>query len=112
MRTLAVGSDGDITGELIDGIESLRQRVDQRLRFPRGEWQLNPAAGTISPLGRNITPRLAGTILTQAIRSEGSDEILDIIDITSTLNPTTRTLTYTATVVTVYGPIPVTAAFG
>ena len=47
MRTLSA-PDGDLTTDLqlIDGVESIRQRIEQRLRFFRGEWFLDGEAGT------------------------------------------------------------------
>lgn len=107
--TLATAPDpdtgvDDITGAVVDGIEALRQRVAQRLRFRRGTWVFNPGAGTPAVVGHQITVPIASRVLTDTIRDEGGDEITDIIDIEVSLDPETRLFRYAATVVTIYGP--------
>ena len=46
MRTLSAtrqteDSPTDLDNQVVDGIESLRQRIDQRLKFMLGEWDLD-----------------------------------------------------------------------
>ena len=72
MRTLSVSpirTDGpdDVDNVVVDGIEALRQRIQQRLRFPLGTWDLgytprhgvdlgaqhDACAGRIRPDGRH-----------------------------------------------------------
>ena len=46
MRTISTNEDtGDIVFEVVDGAESVRQRVRQRLLFHRGEYYLDTAQG-------------------------------------------------------------------
>ena len=111
MRTLAVTADpetgvADLDGGVADGIESLRQRVEQRLAFRRGTWTLDPRAGTDRIIGRGISARLAAQRLTAAIRDEGGPEIVAMRDVTFRLDADTRRLHYSAVAVTIYGDLP------
>ena len=99
----------DLDGRVVDGLESLRQRIAQRLRFPRGTWFLDGNAGTDSVLGHQITAPLAGTVMTGAIREEGGDEVVAVEDVRVDLDHDTRELSYSARVVSVYGPFQVFA---
>ena len=84
---------------IIDGLESLRQRVVQRLGLIQGEWFLATDQGI--PYIQEIYQRpfnlgLSTTILADAIRSvEG---VTDVSDIRSTVDPDTRRLSFRATV--------------
>ena len=107
-RTLATAPDPDsgiedITGAVVDGIEALRQRIAQRLRFRRGTWVFAPGDGVPSVIGHDITIPIATRIITEAIRDEGGSEIVSIGDVTVDLDRETRTFRYSATVTTVYG---------
>ena len=109
-RTLGVappsrGLADDLTGLLIDGLESLRQRVVQRIRFRRGEWFLNILMGLDYRLleGFTTTLELATTAITQEVRSEGGPEIIEIHDVVSTLDHETRRFSYSARIETIYG---------
>lgn len=107
-QTLATAPDPDtgvedITGAVVDGIEALRQRVAQRLRFRRGTWVFDPGAGTPAVVGHEITAPIAQRVITDTIRDEGGDEITDITDVEVSLDPETRVFSYSATVVTIYG---------
>ena len=107
MRTLsaspidAVASpDGptDLENRVVDGIESLRQRIVQRLRFRLGEWQLDTRRGTESVLGHDFTAELAAAVINAAIRDEGRAEVTGIANVTATLDVSTRVMTYRAEV--------------
>ena len=107
--TLAVvpgADDGpdDLTGAVTDGLEALRQRITQRLRFERGTWIFAPAAGFPPIIGHETTIPLAQRAITEAIRDEGGDEITSIEDVTVSLDRDTRVFRYAARVVTIYGP--------
>ena len=78
MRTLgvqAIRPDGQITdldNRIIDRLDSLRQRVEQRLRFPASTWFLNRRAGVpynTDVLGHQATLGLATMTLTTAVRT-------------------------------------------
>lgn len=117
MRTISASeqtmSDGtklvDLDGRVVDGLESLRQRIEQRLRFPRGTWLLDLNAGTDSVLGHDVTAPLAESVMTAAILEEGGDEVRVVEDVSVALDHETRVLTYSAQVVSVYGSVRVFA---
>ena len=102
MITLGV-TNGDLDGTLVDGLDSLRQRIGQRLLFAEGEWSLQPEAGTPSLLGLRSAARVAASVITEAILDEGADEAIDVTDVTVSQDGETRALTYSAEVLTVYG---------
>ena len=102
MITLGV-TNGDLDGTLVDGLTSLRQRIEQRLLFPLGEWSLNPDAGTPSLLGFRGAAQVAAAVLSDTIVDEGGEEVVDVVDVVVEQDSETRTLSYSATVLTVYG---------
>ena len=66
MRTLAVSGSGF---HILDGVDSVRARVNQRLSWWQGEWFLNPDGGVpyLNILGRALDPRLvAGALVSEA----------------------------------------------
>ena len=68
----SVGSDIDPRLGLADGLESVRQRVEQRLRFFRGEWFLDTRVGTPwfqFVLTRPFAEGVADAVLRQAIQA-------------------------------------------
>ena len=84
---------------IIDGLESLRQRVVQRLGLIQGEWFLATDQGI--PYIQEIYQRpfdlgLVSTILTAAIRSV--ERVTGVSDVRVTINPDTRQFSYSATV--------------
>ena len=111
MRSLSVtptdsndpGGPADLDGTVVDDLESLRQRVDQRLRFPLSTWALDLSLGTPSVLGHQVTDALAVRVIVDAVREEGGDEVLDVVDVVVNLNHDTRVLRYSMRVVSVYG---------
>lgn len=117
MRTLSVKPvdparpDGptDLDGLVVDGLESLRQRIVQRLRFPLGTWSLDTRRGTESVLGHGVPADVAALRLTDAIRDEGRDEVTGIAEVTPVLDHETRVLGYSVVVESIYGPMTVFA---
>ena len=112
MRTLSAtqqteDSPTDLDNQVVDGIESLRQRLDQRLKFMLGEWDLDRRRGTESVLGHEYTPDLAASVLTAAIRDEGGDEVTGV-DAEIDYSRTTRIWYYSAQVASIYGPMTIT----
>ena len=93
----------DLDGRVVDGLESLRQRIGQRLRFPRGTWLFNPDAGTDSLSGHRVGPQIVAAVITDAITDEGGDEVVAVADVNVDFDADSRRMTYTATVVSVYG---------
>lgn len=92
----------DLDNRVADGLESLRQRIRQRLQFRVGEWTLDTRKGTESVLGHGMTPTLAASVISSAIRDEGGDEVTGIVDVEAKLDRD-RVMRYTATVTTIYG---------
>lgn len=95
----------DLDDTVADGLESLRQRIDQRLRFRRGSWEFDPDAGTESVIGHQTTAGIAGAVITAAIRDEGGDEIIEVTDVTVRLDAETRLFRYSAQVRSVHGDL-------
>ena len=105
MRTwTAVNTDptlpDDIGTVVVDGIESLRQRIVQRLRFTVGEWWYDNRRGTDRIVGTQTPAQVAAGVLTDAIRDEGGSEVTDVRNVEAVLER--RTLTYSAVVITIY----------
>ena len=101
MRVLSA-PDGDLpVGNLavVDGLESVRQRVAQRVRHYLGEWFLDTASGV--PYHRDVLRRpasvgIAVAAVTHAIRSvEG---VVDVLDAQGEIDSALRMLKYSATV--------------
>ena len=109
MRTLSVsqieGSVDDLDGTIVTGVESVRQRVVQRIRFRLGSWFLALLRGTpYSPeiFGRQSVLGLATRTITDTIL--GVEDVTGVSGIESTLNADARIMSYSATVSTIYGP--------
>ena len=107
-RTLSVsGSPPDLDGTIVDGIESLRQRVTQAIRFRRGEWFLDTRRGIPESdlIGHQTAAGIAAGAVTSAIRTEGGDEVTAIEDIRFSI--VGRRFRYQARIQTIYGPMEV-----
>ena len=110
-RTLSVSNDPpDLDGRVADGLEALRQRIDQRLRFPRGTWPIDLEAGTDRVLGHRSAPRLAVTVITDAVIDEGGDEVQAVRAVDIKLDHESRQLTFTAAVDSIYGTFTATGS--
>lgn len=95
----------DINPRIIDGLESARQRVVLALQFWFGQWFLNTSRGTpYTPevLGHQFDPSLARRAITETIL--GVQDVTGVRDIDLTFDARARTLRYSATVDTIYGP--------
>ncbi len=103
METL--GSDNnDLQFKVITGIESVVQRVTQRLQFWRGEWFLDGAQGIpylADVLGHQADIGLAQQAITAQIRTV--PDVIDVLDVEVGIDQATRTLKYSARIVTIYG---------
>ena len=105
----ALSGVDDLSNALADGLESVRQRVVQRLRFRAREWLLNLNAGVpYDPniFGHRTTLALATQTITAAIRTV--PDVTAVSRVESTLNHEIRTMTYFASVSTLYGSFTVT----
>ena len=102
---LRLTPSGDI--EVVDGLESVRQGVIQRLLFWSGEWFLGVADGV--PYRADIFRRptsagLAAAVVTEQIASV--DGVTGVSDVTVTIDPVTRLMSYRAgSVSTRYGTL-------
>ena len=110
MKTLSVtpinpeGPD-DLNNILADGIVSLSQRVGQAIKFRFGTWFVNTQRGVPYDriMGHQTTLGLATATITATIREEGGAEVLDVLNVVSSLDPDTRYYSYSAQVTTIYG---------
>lgn len=113
-RTIAMVVDAegnrDIGTELVSGLESLRQRVEQRLRFRLGSWALDTREGTEPVIGRRFTPQAAASILTAAVLAEGADEITGTLESSATFDHDNRVLSYRFRGTTIYEDLAIVMA--
>ena len=80
MRTLSA-PDRDIRFEIVSELEAVRQRIQQRLRFWRGEWFLDATEGV-----PYLTDLLGDRLDTGLVESVVRDQILSIEDVESISN--------------------------
>ena len=110
MRTLSFPLTIDGNGELIivEGLEALRQKINQRLSLFKGSWFLDITAGVPymqEILKKPVDPGLVASIFNEEILKE--PEILSIGAVEASLDLETRKFNYKATPKTIYGPIEV-----
>lgn len=111
MRTLGATA-GDVDLTVVDGIESVRQRVEQRLRFWSATWFANQRAG-VPYLGDVFLTRQDGALARRAV----TDAVLSVPDVTGVRDIETeltadRRWRYHAVADTVYGPMDVDQVVG
>ena len=114
-RTISVEQQGptlsdDLDGRVVDGIEALRQRIVQRIRFRIRTWflQRNEGLDYNLILGHRISAALAATALNQTILTEGGDEVTGLDDVQYSIERDSRTFRYSVMVRTIYGDMPLT----
>ena len=116
MRTISVSPINptgpeydDLDGLIVSGIDALRQRIVQAIRFRARTWFIRRNAGldydTI--LGHRISPDLAAAVLNDTIREEGGDEVLNLRDVHFSLDSPSRVFSYSVTVETIYGDMTI-----
>ena len=122
MRTVSVspirpteGAPEDLDGRIVDGVESLRQRVVQAFRFRLRRMVHRPApwlrlCNTI--IGHRIPPALAATALANVVRDEGGAEILSLENMQYSLDRGNRTFSWSVLARTIYGPMPLSLTQG
>ncbi len=96
---------------LIDDAAEIAQRILTRLLLMRGEWFLDKTDGTpyaTEILGAHTKPFYDLAIQERILRTPG---VVSIIDYQSNFDSVKRSLTVSASVETIYGPIPVENAF-
>ena len=97
MRTLGT-RDGDLDFTVVDGLESVKQRIVQRLLFWRGEWFLDTSKGIPylprALVRRGSSPLLLRQVITDAI--EEVDGVVAVRDIEVTYQAAERRILYVA----------------
>lgn len=100
-------SKGNI--KIIEGVESLAENVDQRLKLFKGKYFMDTTAGVPyleEILKKPVDPGLAASVLNAEILKE--PEVTGIGEVTANLNPDTRVFDYRATVLNIFGELEVT----
>lgn len=105
-QDIRVTSTGDL--EIVDGLENVRQRVIERLRFWVGQWFLRVEDGV--PYRPEIFHRptsvgLAAAVVTSQIRDV--EEVTGVANVVAQIDPLSRRMTYSATIMTVYGDMQI-----
>ena len=105
MRTLSFPLELDGNGELlvVEELEALRQKVNQRLSLFKGTWIIDINAGVPylqDILKKPVDPWLAASILGNETLKE--EEVTSLGEVTTDLDPETRLFTYTAQVYSIY----------
>lgn len=113
MSTISATTDLNPDFLIIGGDEDIRQRVIQRLRFFRGEWALDTAAGV--PWFQRILTRPVEIGITSAIISEAIASVIgvnSVQQVEANINRETRTLQFEATVITDNGELVINEEIG
>ena len=105
MRTLGA-TNGDIDFTVVDGLESLRQRVEQGLRFHKAEWFLNTNLGVpyfADVLGYPLDLDVVRQVISAHILRHEEVTAVTVEDVR--FNAATRRLTFRARVSSIYGDL-------
>lgn len=114
MRTWFLNSDADpvldASGNIriIDGVDGLAEKIEQRFEFFRGKYFLALDQGVPyleEILVKPVDPGLVTAILNAEILKE--DEVTSIGEVEADLNPETRAFSYQATVNSIFGEVEV-----
>ena len=119
-RTVSVeqiGPEGnvrDLDGGIAEGLEALRQRVEQALRFRVRTWFLNRSQGLDYDMliGHNLRAETIALAITDVVRREAGDEIPDLAEPEFSLDGRTRVFRYSLTTPTIYGPMTIEQEIG
>ena len=113
MRTISVSPSGegvhDLDGNVVDGLESLRQRVRQAILFRVRSWFLNQSRGVDYSLisGHTTNTQLAAAEFERAILTAGLEEVIRVHDVRFAIDRQSRAYTYFAMIDSIYGRISV-----
>lgn len=113
MRYRKLDQDGDMqfgqqqANFFKDVPEAPAQAIRTRLMLFVGEWFLDVSSGTAYQGGilGKYTQDIADSVIRERIL--GSEGVTDIESYSSSINPETRTLVYSATVNTIYGQVTI-----
>ena len=116
MRVRAQDANGDMTfgfGQanfLIDSVQAVEQLIITGLKLFKGEFFLNTATGM--PWDTDVLGFGTGPLYDNAIQSQikGTAGVTGITSYSSSLNATTRLLTVTVGVSTIFGPFTLNAS--
>ena len=103
-QDLRLTPTGDL--EVVDGLESVRQRVIESLQTWAGEWYLDRETGVrYRPdiFSRPTSVGLAGAVVSDKIRS--IDGVSGVTGVTVEIDPATRRMTYAASGQSPFGPL-------
>ena len=106
MRNWEFPIELDANGEIVvlEDLEALRLKVNERLSLFKGTWILDVNAGVPylqDIMKKPVDPGMAASILNNEILKE--EEVTSIGEVETDLDPDTRVFTYTATINTIYG---------
>ena len=110
MRTLGVSRANenapfDLDNTVLDGLEALRQRIVQAIKWRIRTWFLLRTRGVDYQLliGHQTTAALAASTISSVIREEGGAEVTGLRDVQFSLNHETRVFRYSVNVDSIYG---------
>ena len=109
MPTTFATVNGDVSWDVLDGLDSLRQRVVEAYRFRLGEWFLDTEQGNpayVELLGIQHVPGLAERVFVSV--AETFDEITAILGVQADFSRRYRILISELAVATIYGPTVIT----
>ena len=111
--TLNQEASGDIDLTAVDGLESVRQRIHQRLLMQRGEYYLDTRQGVpyVSDILRyNYDENLARRVIEESILSV--QDVDTVYNIQIDFNSSTRRLTFSCNVRTDFGETVLASTIG
>lgn len=103
----------DLDDGIAEGLEALRLRLTQALKFRLRSWFLARNRGLDYDLliGHQISSSLAATLLNETILEEGGAEVEGLEDVDYSIDRSRR-LRYSARVRTIYGDMTISEALG
>jgi hypothetical protein len=92
-----IGADGNFV--IVDGVEGLSERLDQRLKLFKGKYFMDNTQGVPyfeSILTKPVDPGLAASVLNAEILKE--EDVIGVGEVSVNLDPNTRKFDYAAVV--------------
>ena len=102
MRTIS-STGGDLSFKVLDGQDSVRQRLVQHLLFRLGEWYLDTSLGLPDEelIGQLVTRAPVEAVITRF--SLEVEDVTGVSDVTVDFDPNTRITKYFQRVSTIFG---------
>lgn len=110
-QDIRLTNTGDL--DIVEGLEDVRQRVIERLRFWFGQWYAGVNDGVpYRPeiFQRSTTVGLAAVVVSDQIRSVA--EVTGVSNVFAEIDPQVRRMTYRARVSTVHGTMEIGETIG